>query len=267
MEAIVAELKKIPPVTRFLCISLVSVSGPVFMNLISAYKILYHYEPVVTKLQVWRLWSSFFLGSRGLSFIFEMIMLYRTANELEQGPYLRKSADLAYQLVIASGAIIVTSIPVNGMLFFHPFLLCIVYLSSQLAPPGSQTSLYGLVSIPVKYFPFALLGMDLLNGGPQGAALSVPGMIVGHLWWVGIWGSELGGRGGPMAAYGRAPRWLARWFGEESAPTNAGPGAGSGANSGSGVHVVAPRARADEATNAPTTHGHRWGSGQRLGTD
>lgn len=110
--------------------------------------------------------------------------------------------------------------------------------------------------------------MDLLNGGPRGAAISVPGIIVGHLWWASIWGTEIGGRGGRLAAYGRAPRWLARWFGEDSAPDNAGPGAGRGANSGGGVHVVAPRTRLEEtSTTAPTTHAHRWGSGQRLGTD
>lgn len=104
--------------------------------------------------------------------------------------------------------------------------------------------------------------MDLLNGGPRAAALALPGAVIGHLWWWGIFGSGAGGRGGPLAEYGRAPRWLARWFGESG---------GSGANAesiratGSGVHVVPPRARAEE--NAQTTHGYRWGSGQRLGRD
>ncbi|KAE9391216.1 hypothetical protein BT96DRAFT_832335 [Gymnopus androsaceus JB14] len=234
MDAIVAKLKKIPPVTRFLCISLVSVS--------------------VTKFQVWRLWSSFLLGIRALAFFFEMGILYRTGKRLEQGPYLRKSADLAYQLVIASGAIIAVNILVKGMLFFHPFLCCIIYLSSKLTPPGAQTlrtSLYGLGFIPVKYFPFALLAIDLLNGGPYGAVLSVLGMIISHLWWVGIWGSELGGRSGPLAAYGRAPRWLARWFGEETAPSNTRPGAGRGTNSGSGAHAAPPRNIAAPSNRGP----------------
>ncbi|KAJ3849193.1 Der1-like family-domain-containing protein [Lentinula lateritia] len=264
MDGFVAELKKIPPVTRFLCISLISVTGPVLMQLVSPYKVLYHQSFVFGErgFEVWRLWSSFFLGSGGLGFIFEMIMLYRTGNELESGPYLRKSSDLAFQLVVACGAIIVTSIPLSSTVFFRPLLLSLVYLSSQLAPPGAQTSLYGLISIPVKYFPFALLGMDLLNGGPRAAALALPGAVIGHLWWWGIFGSGASGRGGPLAEYGRAPRWLARWFGESG---------GSGANAeairatGSGVHVVPPRARAED--NAQTTHGYRWGSGQRLGRD
>ncbi|KAJ3992691.1 Der1-like family-domain-containing protein [Lentinula boryana] len=264
MDAFVAEIKKIPPVTRFLSISLISVTGTVLMHLVSPYKVLFHHSLVsgARGFEVWRLWSSFFLGSGGLSFIFEIIMLYRTGNELESGPYLRKSSDFAFQLVIACGAIIVTSVPLSSTLFFRPLLLCLVYLSSQLAPPGAQTSLYGLITIPVKYFPFALLGMDLLSGGPRAAALALPGAVIGHLWWWGVFGSEPGGRGGSMAQYGRAPRWLARWFGETS---GSGASADSVRATGSGVHVIPPRARAEEG--APTTHGHRWGSGQRLGSN
>lgn len=225
------------------------------------------------------------MGSRGISFLFEIIMILcvnshlhllsrskaqlfpfsRTGNELESGPYLHASSDLAWQLFIACGAIIVTSIPVGSFIFFHPLLLCLVYLSSQLAPPGAQTSLYGLITIPIKYFPYALLGMDLLNGGPKVAAQSLPGALIGHLWWWAIWSNDarIGGQGGPLVEYGRAPAWVADWFGERRSGGTSAPGAGRGANSDSGVHVVPPRRRAEEG--APETHGHRWGGGQRLG--
>jgi len=275
LAPLAAEIRKIPPVTRFLCASLVSVTTPVLMNLISGYKVLYHWRLVFGgvlrvsggKFEIWRLWSSFFMGSGGLSFIFEMIMLYRTGNELESGPYVRASSDLAWQLFIASGAIIVSSVPVGSFFFFRPLLLCLVYLSSQLAPPGAQTSLYGIVTIPIKYFPFALLGLDLLNGGPKAAAQSLPGALVGHLWWWAVWstGGRMGGEGGPLREWGRAPAWITNWFGERRRAVTDAPGAGQGANSGAatGIQVVPPRRRAEEG--APTTHGHRWGAGQRLG--
>ncbi|KAF5389740.1 hypothetical protein D9757_005993 [Collybiopsis confluens] len=260
MDGFVVEIKKIPPVTRFLCISLISVSVPVMMQLVSPYKIVYFWGAVAGKFEIWRLWSSFFLGSGGINFIFEMVMLYRTSNELEEGPFARKSSDYACQLFIASGAIIITSIPLNSMLFLRPFLLCLVYLSSNLAPPGAQTSLYGLLTIPVRYFPFALLGMDLLMGGPAAAAQAVPGAIVGHLWWMGVFGTEIGGRGGVLTEWGIAPRWLKNWFGETGSPS-----AGRTMNAGGGVNVIPPRAR--EPENANTTFAHRWGSGNRLGNN
>ncbi|KAJ7434427.1 hypothetical protein B0H11DRAFT_733754 [Mycena galericulata] len=58
------EIRKIPPVTRFLLISLLGVSLPVFMNVVPAYKVIYHYELVFKQLQIWRLYTTFFLGSR-----------------------------------------------------------------------------------------------------------------------------------------------------------------------------------------------------------
>ena len=149
------------------------------------------------------------------------------------------------------------------MVFLRPLLLCIVYLSSNLAPPGAQTSLYGLITIPIKYFPYALLGMDLLMGGPGAAAQAIPGAVVGHLWWMGVFGTELGGTGGGvLTEWGRAPRWLRNWFGEDDVSSSRRT-----LNSGGGVSVVPPRARAEEAANANanTTFGHRWGTGQRLG--
>ncbi|KAF9042020.1 DER1-domain-containing protein [Hymenopellis radicata] len=82
-DSIVAELRKIPPVTRFLTLSLVGTTVPYLLNLISPYTLLYHPSAVFGKLQIWRLCTSFFFGSAGINFIFEVAMLYQTSNTLE----------------------------------------------------------------------------------------------------------------------------------------------------------------------------------------
>ncbi|KAJ7306769.1 Der1-like family-domain-containing protein [Mycena albidolilacea] len=275
MSDLVAEIRKIPPVTRTLCISSVCVSLGVMMSLVSPYKVIYTYSLAFGKLEIWRLYSSFFLGSGGINYIFDLVMLYRTMNDLESGPYARKSADLAWQLAIASAAIIVTSIPVGSMIFFRPLLLCIAYIGSALAPPGAMTSIMGLITLPVKYLPYIMLGMDLLMGGPSAVATALPGAVVGHLWWWGVWGPQLGGAGGVLTPWSAAPRWLRQWMGEGDAPP---PGArradgSTGANSGSGVHVIAPRRMAQASapaagagSSATETTGYNWGGGgNRLG--
>lgn len=123
----------------------------------------------------------------------------------------------------------------------------------MLSAPGAQTSIMGLVTIPVKYFPYALLAMDIFNGR---AVENLSGMIVGHLWWWSVWGAGTGAGGvgqGRLASYGLAPRWLKDWFGEregERRSTNRG-----------GYQVHAPR----QAAEARGT-GYNWGSGQRLGS-
>ncbi|KAJ6608225.1 Der1-like family-domain-containing protein [Mycena sp. CBHHK59/15] len=267
MNDFAAELRKIPPVTRFLCASSLAITLPVLMQLVSAYKIVYTYDLAFNKLQIWRLYTSFFLGSGGINYIFEFVMLYRTMDQLESGPYARKSADLTWQLFAAGICIIIASIPVGSAIFFRPLLLCVTYIGSSLAPLGAQTSIMGLVHLPIKYLPYIMLGMDLLINGPGAVATALPGAVVGHLWWWGVWGSAVGGAGGVLQEYGAAPQWLRDWMGESNAPppTVRGPGGTTGANAGGGVHVIPPRRPATASNTPATTTGYNWGTGQRLG--
>jgi Derlin-2/3 len=63
MSDLVAEIKKIPPVTRFLCLASLGVSVPVMAKIISPYSILFVREAVTRRLELWRIPTSFFLGS------------------------------------------------------------------------------------------------------------------------------------------------------------------------------------------------------------
>jgi len=72
------EIRKIPPVTRFLCGSSLAVSLPVMLQLLSPYKVIFVREFVTQQFEVcfhvqkvclrsdgaqlWRIWSSFFFG-------------------------------------------------------------------------------------------------------------------------------------------------------------------------------------------------------------
>ncbi|KAK1231293.1 hypothetical protein PQX77_005593 [Marasmius sp. AFHP31] len=197
-------------------------------------------------------------------------------NGLETGPYARKSGDLTWQLFVSCVAIVATSYPVGSRLFLSPFLLCIIYLFSSLAPPGTKTSFFGLVTLPVVYLPYLMLLLDFLGGGPRAVAQSLPGALVGHLLWLAVWGDQVG-RPGPYANYGKAPRWLANWLGDTRDPEEQVALAGVGG----GVYVVAPRTTiypdagsgADGSLTGSSgggggggNAGYSWGSGQRLGS-
>ncbi|KAJ7753833.1 Der1-like family-domain-containing protein [Mycena metata] len=273
MNDFAAEIRKIPPVTRVVCISSLAVSLSVMGAVVSGYTVIYTYKLAFERLQIWRLYTSFFLGSGGINYIFGMRIVSRTMDQLESGPYARKSADFAWQLFAASVAIMITSLPVGSAVFFRAFLLCICYLGSSLAPVGSMTSIMGLVQLPIKYLPYIMLGMDLVMGGPGAVAVALPGAVVGHLWWWGIWGPEVGGAGGILSQWGAAPRWLREWMQQpEAAPPGARRADGTtGANSGSGVHIIPPRrslqtsstpqAGASAPAAASTGSGYNWGSG------
>lgn len=138
-----------------------------------------------------------------------------------------------------------------------------IYLSSNLAPPGALTSIMGLITVPIKYFPYVLIALDFLTSGPSIAAQSVAGAAVGHLWWWSVWGNRLGSQG-IWSAYASAPEWVRNFFGESRSgqPPVAG-GTAAGLAQG-GVHVIAPRRPAGSGGSSRIT-GHTWGSGQRLG--
>ncbi|OCH88379.1 DER1-domain-containing protein [Obba rivulosa] len=238
------EIRKIPPVTRFLCGASLAVTLPALAQLVPPYSLIFVKELVTQRLEIWRPFTSFFLGSSGLGYLFEIVMLYRNSLELETAHFARRSADYAWQLFLASLGILGLNIPLRSFTHTRALLLALTYVSSRLAPPGAQTSLFGLLTFPLAYLPFVLIALDFVMGGPRAAAQAVSGAVVGHLWWWGVWES------GALREAARAPAWVRRIVGD-----------GPGPLGGTGVHVVPPRAR--EEVRATT--GHRWGSGRRLG--
>jgi len=256
-QQILDEIRKIPPVTRFLCISTLAVTIPTMMELISIYPILFVRQYVVQKFQIWRIPLSFLHGGSGIGFIFDMIMLYRNSDGLESVQYSRRSYDYAWQLLLASVGILLINLPLNTYIHFRPLLVTLVYLSSAL-DPNAIVSIFGLLQLPAKYFPYFMVAMDLLTGaGMRGALKSFTGIIIGHAWFV----LEHHQRGGTR--WGRAPGFMRDLVGPGA---SGGPGmdprnfGGAQAPSGRTMHDGG-NAGAARAT------GYQWGSGQRLGTD
>jgi Derlin-2/3 len=50
---LVSEIKKIPPVTRFLCLGTIGITGAAKLGIINIYWIFYHTDLVLQKFQVW----------------------------------------------------------------------------------------------------------------------------------------------------------------------------------------------------------------------
>ena len=147
--------------------------------------------------------------------------------------------------------------PIASMVHDHALLHCLTYLMCALAPPGAQTSVMGLVTIPLKYFPYALLALEVFN---ERALECLTGMIVGHLWWWMVWGAAPGSGSveqGRFAGLGLAPSWLRDFFGERGREYQA--------TDRDGYRVQAPRHLAEQAAGARVA-GYNWGSGQRLGS-
>ena len=146
------------------------------------------------------------------------------------------------------------NIPLKSFLHFRPLLISLITLSSRLSP-GSLVSIFGLFTLRNEYFPYAMLAMDLIMGGPSAAASALTGIISGYGWWYLVYSPEAGRSG---AGYATAPGWLRQLV--DGNPTTGARVGGAAARATAGAAAAANRAAA-RAT------GHNWGSGQRLGSD
>jgi len=262
------EIRKIPPVTRTLLAATLAVSGSVILQLVSPYKVLFVWK-FVKQGQIWRIPTSFFLGGSGIAFLIDVVMLFRNSDALETIWYKRRSADYAWQLLLVSGVILALNIPLETFIHYRALLMSLTYLTSRLNPEAPM-SIFGLITIKALYFPFALLGMDVLMGGPAAAIVSLTGIVAGHVWYMFEWVENGPSRpgNGTGAVVGQPPMWFSRWIGNGEDPAPSGSGGSTGSGSGRrpdprpyGAAFAPPRVNEPRASAS----GYSWGRGNRLG--
>lgn len=140
------------------------------------------------------------------------------------------------------------NLPLKSFIHYRPLLCCITYLSSRLNP-DAPVSIFGLLTVRALFFPFVLVGLDLIQGGPGAAMVSLTGIIAGHLWYLLEW--TRGGRGMGL----RAPGFLRRLMGDGEREDTERRDYG---------RAFVPRDRQGDARDAAR---HHWGRGNRLGTE
>lgn len=293
------ELRKIPVVTRTLLGGTLFVTLPILLQLTSAYGILFSVPKITRGFELWRLVTPFLYGGGGIPFLFDCFLLFRNSSGLEEGHFLNRTADYAWSLLLICSTIIVVNLPLGTMVFFHPLLMALTHLWAQ-THPNQQVSLFGLINMPAPYFPFAMIGIDLVRAGPQTALQAFTGLASAHLYFflTSIYPSQNGGR--PLS-FLATPRWLINQLGNGPTAPPAPPSSFSAAanmrdriSRGWGIPVggagrtlggspgrangttatattpVAPAGRGASGTSARDTGGsaaYRWGAGQRLGED
>jgi len=272
------ELKKIPPVTRFLCGVTIVETVSTMLEIVSDYRVVYAKELAIDRGEYWRIFTSFFHGGKGFGFLFDIMMLYRNSNALEGTQYHHRSYNYGWQVLICSIIIFVVNIPFRAFLHHRQLLICLTYLGCAIEPEA-VVSLFGIFSMKQKYFPYALVAMPLLEGaGLRTAAQAFTGILVGHLWFALEHAPERmqmrragrRARGVMGTLYSiwdrisRAPGWFKLYI-VGSGDATEQPAAGDRRPFG---NAQAPRGRTmgdGGPRPAATTSGYNWGQGSRLG--
>ncbi|BGP40538.1 hypothetical protein JCM10449v2_004500 [Rhodotorula kratochvilovae] len=304
------ELRKIPPFTRTVVLGVLATTLPVILQLVSPYRVAFVPHRIAQNWELQRLVLPFLFGGSGIQLVFSLIMLYRSLNELEEGHFSRRLADISWAFILICGGIIVRHVtllpslpqadrphfpteqglntPLQNPWLFSPFMLAVTHLWAQ-ANAMNQVNLYGLLTLPAPYFPFAMLGMDLLQGGPGAALRSFTGMVAAHAWWflAVIYPRQNGGSSPALLrALLAPPQALINLLGNGPAVPSSFAGSGSAGAGGyrvGGGTAFRPAAGAPGAAAAAAGRGvagatgaraggertatHRWGSGHRLGSD
>jgi len=259
------EINKIPIVTRSLLIAALGITFPLIAGILPPGKVFLSWQSVIHNYQIWLPVTSFLYAGNGIPLIFDVIMLYRNSNSLEEEYYPRRSAYYAYHILLSGASILALNFPLGSSSHFRPLLLMITTLFSLLNPEA-QTNLFGLVTFKQKYYPLVLLALDFVQGGPGAAASALTGIITGYGLWLLEWkdNGPSAPRPGTGRTFGLAPDWLKQIIGDQGRD-NTAPVA-------QGVNVMAPAGRAmnDGGGGGPArpsvTGGYAWGQGNRLGT-
>lgn len=235
------------------------------------------------------------------------------------GMYKNRSHDLSWALICMSGSIIVSphlaspsplfttdswddasqalNYPLRSVIFFRALLLAMTHLWAQFSPEQPM-NLYGFITIPAKYLSYALLALDLVQGGgytypyltlfhanvlattgPTAAMEGLTGIISAHVYW---YLTEVYPRANPgsiLTRYLSTPAWYKKLWNVSASndgqarERNLGGGVtgfrpSSGApRPASGRSSTTAAAAAPSRSSTQTTSGHQWGRGNRLGTD
>ncbi|KAI5476181.1 hypothetical protein MNV49_000342 [Pseudohyphozyma bogoriensis] len=244
------QFKSLPPVTRTVLLGAVLTTGPVLLALTDLYPIVFIPNRVFGKAEIWRLVTPFLYAGGGIPLIFDLFLLYRNLNDLEERHFQRRTADTAWMMMLVCSMIMAINYPLRNPLFFRALLLGLTHLWAQ-TNPTNKVSLFGLITMPAPYFPFALLGIDLVKGGPGAALFGFTGVAAAHVYYflAEIYPRQNGGRG---LSFLQTPQFLIDQLGNGAPPSNT-TGAQSGPGSGSGPY------------RAGGGWGFRPSGGQRLG--
>jgi Derlin-2/3 len=130
-----------------------------------------------------------------------------------------------------------------------------------------RMNLYGFVTIPAKYLSYALLLLDLLQGGVPVVMEGLTGIISAHAFHYLTEVYPLANPGSKRIL--DTPIWFRRLLGE-NVPTSGGSGGAAPRRERTtgGVTRIEPVRRAPPTAGGATAtaaSGRNWGSGRRLG--
>mmetsp|Transcript_9991 Transcript_9991/g.13188 ORF Transcript_9991/g.13188 Transcript_9991/m.13188 type:complete len:280 (+) Transcript_9991:163-1002(+) len=259
--------KALPIITRYWFGASLVITLAVNFQIISTYSVIYDWQSVQNKFEVWRFLSCFlYIGKFEFNTLISLMLLVQFSQRYEQGGPFNTgagggTADYCFMIMVMM-VFTLLSYPLTLMIapippiFAKNMVYGVLYIWSK-RNPTSQASIWG-ISVPSIYLPFAYIAMTVFMGGNPMDMLH--GMAVGHLYYFladvvpQVQGKDI------LVT----PQFLIDYFGVGQFQAPVAPAAPA---SGTATPGVQRMGRAAESA-ASSSGGHSWGtSGNRLGRE
>jgi len=183
-----AQIRAIPPVTRYWAGACLGTTAGVALGLVHPYFLVMDWRRVGAAFEVWRPVTCFcFLGGFSLNFVFQMMFLVRYGSQLEGGTFQGRPDDFAYMLAFCAAVLHGlgwvtqgTAMAGNFVVLGPTLIFALLYVWAR-NNEGARVSLYGMITVTGLQLPWAFLAMTVLMGGNPVPDLI--GILVGHLYF------------------------------------------------------------------------------------
>jgi hypothetical protein len=232
----------IPPITRGLFTA--SIVTPLLgrFGIIHPYTLLLHWPSIMSKFQLWRLFTCFFYAQPGFGLMMNLYMLYRYSGDLETITFFGRPADYAFFICFSMLSALAGSVITQSFVLSDALVMSIIHYWSHRHGEQIVQFMFGM-RFKARYMTMVLLGFDLLMSGtlPMTGLLGVASAYT-YIQLV----ESLPAQGRPRRL--QTPGVFYRLFPSRRPPTTG----------------TRPTTNTTTTAAARTT-GHAWGPGRRLG--
>ncbi|KAA8906302.1 Der1-like family-domain-containing protein [Sphaerosporella brunnea] len=189
-------IRDAPPVARTLAGATLLISFSSFvLGLVNPMYFIYipHMVWNPARLQLWRLVTSFLLSSPKLGVLMDPFFLFKYASDCEHVRLRRKGDFMVFLLFVGSIIVLLNTFLIGGMTFCSPLILSLAYYWAAFESPSTRVNFF-IATFPVKFLPWIMLLMTLVQGG--NVFLDLTGIVAAHayLFLTEIWPRFGGGR-------------------------------------------------------------------------
>lgn len=176
----------LPPVAKTYLSAITIITILATINIIHPYTLLWNFELLVKKFQLWRLLTPFlYFGEISFGWLMSMMFIWQYCSKLEKLWFVgvHGTADFVFMLLFGGFILLATNAVLPNFYIYGPSMLMMLVHIAARKDPFSPVNFWGF-SFLAWHFPFLLMFLHMLMGGGMSSAVrDLIGILTGHLYF------------------------------------------------------------------------------------